>query len=368
MEDVKSLDLIDDWQALLSFLPQGWEQKAKELGAFSRSRKLATPEILLRVFLIHFTTGCSLRETVSRAKSGGFASISDVALLKRIKRAGDWLRWMAENVMRNWIIRPSSDMNKELNFRVIDGTTVQEPGATGSTWRIHYSIQLHSLACDESHVTLPTEGETLKRYTIRKNDVLLCDRGYSSLSNIEYVAANDGHILVRVNMNLPLFDEEGNKFCYLDKLRTLEIGQSGDWIVYAKTQSGDIVGRICAAKKSNDAAEMSRKKVLRRASKKGEQVKESTLEMASYFVVFTTLGKAYGAKSILEMYRRRWQIELVFKRLKSIIGLGHLKKTEIEGAKAWIHGKLLVALLIEAMIAASDRFSPWGYSIPLAVE
>jgi len=54
---------------------------------------------------------------------------------------------------------------------------------------------------------------------------------------------------------------------------------------------------------------------------------------------------------------------MVFKRLKSIIGLGHLKKTDTEAAKAWIHGKLLVAFLIEALIVAGERFSPWGYPI-----
>src|SRR5450759_4390116 len=77
----------------------------------------------------------------------------------------------------------------------------------------------------------------------------------------------------------------------------------------------------------------------------------------------------------LEMYRGRWQIEIAFKRLKSVIGLGHLRKTDSEGAKAWLHGKLLVAFLMEALIAAGERFFPWGYplspelsEIPLSLE
>jgi len=54
---------------------------------------------------------------------------------------------------------------------------------------------------------------------------------------------------------------------------------------------------------------------------------------------------------------------LAFKRLKSIIGLGYLKKTDLDAAKAWIHGKLLVAFAIEALIVAAERFSPWGYPL-----
>lgn len=64
------------------------------------------------------------------------------------------------------------------------------------------------------------------------------------------------------------------------------------------------------------------------------------------------------------MYRARWQIELVFKQLKSLAGLGHLKKHDPDAARAWLQGKLLVALLIDALRVASEAFSPWGY-VPL---
>ena len=54
---------------------------------------------------------------------------------------------------------------------------------------------------------------------------------------------------------------------------------------------------------------------------------------------------------VLETYRARWQIELVFKRLKSLLGLGHLRKMDLDGSKAWLHGKLFVAMLLETMIS-----------------
>ena len=56
--------------------------------------------------------------------------------------------------------------------------------------------------------------------------------------------------------------------------------------------------------------------------------------------------------------------ELAFKRLKSLLQLGHLKKTDPQGAKAWLQGKLLIASLIETLIAVGERFSPWGYLLP----
>lgn len=94
-------------------------------------------------------------------------------------------------------------------------------------------------------------------------------------------------------------------------------------------------------------------------------VQAETLEAAGYIFVFTTLTAQHcAAQAVLEMYRGRWQVEPAFRRLKAILAVGHLKKTDPEGAKAWLQGKLLAAFLIEALIAAGERFSPWGY--PLA--
>ena len=64
----------------------------------------------------------------------------------------------------------------------------------------------------------------------------------------------------------------------------------------------------------------------------------------------------------------RWQIELAFKRMKSIMGLGHLPKFSEASARAWIHGKLLVALLIERLLDVAEHFSPWGYRLDAKAE
>ena len=83
--------------------------------------------------------------------------------------------------------------------------------------------------------------------------------------------------------------------------------------------------------------------------------------MARYLLIWTSLPAAHAASDITEYYRWRWQIELGFKRMKSILGLGHLPKKDPVTARAWLHGKLLTSLLVERMIQAANTFSPWGY-------
>ena len=123
---VGMLDGTADWKVVTSFLSEGWEDKARELGALRRCRRFRSAEPLLRTLMIHLADGCSLRETAVRAKYGGVAEISDVALLERLKASGEWLRWMAEGIMERWIgEKPSAILDKDLNLRIIDGSSIQ---------------------------------------------------------------------------------------------------------------------------------------------------------------------------------------------------------------------------------------------------
>ena len=366
MDDSDPVVHDENWPVLLTFLPPGWEESARELGALRRCRKFADAASLLRTLLIHLADGCSLRETVARARAGNIASVSDVALLKRLRSSGEWLRWLAAGLMKNWIDRqPSVVLGEGVTLRILDGSTIQEPGATGSTWRIHYAIQLPSLQCDEVHVTSPTVGESFRNFTVRPGDIFLGDRGYAHRAGIRHVLAGGGDVIVRTNLtNIPFTHADGTRFALLEKLRTLRGTRIADWVVFIRQDDEILPGRVCALKKNKIAAERARAKILRESSKKGRQAQPETLEAAGYTFVFTTLPRTVKSSVVLELYRGRWQVELAFKRLKSLLSLGHLKKLDPPSAQAWIHGKLMVAFLIEALITAGERFSPWGYPLP----
>ena len=84
-------------------------------------------------------------------------------------------------------------------------------------------------------------------------------------------------------------------------------------------------------------------------------------------MILTTFPEQdFPAELILECYRFRWQIELVFRRFKQIAQLGHLPKYDDESAKAWLYGKLFVALLTEKLIEHACAVSPWGYRLEVA--
>ena len=362
--------LREDWALVEGLLPVGWQSKARELGALRRTRGVADAAILLRVLLIHLAQGCGLRTTAALAREGGLADLSDVAILKRLKGCAGWFEWMAQGLRTKWLpeFPALSEAWAGRRIRLVDGTMVSEPGETGSKWRLHYSVGRPAVNCDEVIVSTPKEGETLKRFAVRPGDVLIADRGYAQAGGIAHVRAHQGDVIIRTNLvTLPLHDRQGVRLDPLAHLRTLQVGQCGHWPVWVKADGPRpapkrlIPGRLCAIKKSVAAAQKARQRAQRESQRNGAQLRPETLEAADYVFVFTTLPQALSADTVMELYRGRWQIELAFKRLKSLVQLGHLKKHDSQASRAWLQGKLLVALLIDALLQTAERISPWGY-------
>ena len=355
--------IAQDWSVVMQMLPAQWEAKAIELGAMRRLRGFDSVGSLLRVLLIHLADGCSLRETAVRASAGGLANVSDVALLKRLRGCGAWFQWMVQEMAAGMALAaPTDALLAGRRVRLVDGSSVCEPGATGSTWRLHYALNLGTLKCDEVHVTEASVGESLTHFAISKGDVIMADRGYANRRGLRHVVKHKADVVLRANLtNLPLLDQSGQRLELLPLLRTLAIGQAADWPAHAQDAIGAIAVRVCAYRKTAAQTLAAQQAIEQEARKKKRNVRPDTLEGSGYVIVLTTLSEP-SAAAIMEFYRRRWQIELAFKRLKSLLQLGHLKKIDKDGARAWLQGKLLVACLIEKLILTAERFSPWGYA------
>ncbi len=361
----------EDWDLLLGFLPPGWEALAAESGALKGLRKDKSPENLLRVLLLHLGCGHSLRETAVRARRAGLADLSSVALMKRLAKAGPWLHSLCRALFeeRGGALSGSPDGGFEV--RLVDATTVKEPGKTGSLWRLHYSVRLPSLVCDHFRLTEtegPGTGESFRQFPVERGDCLIGDRGYSTAAGIGHVARSGGHALVRVNTgSLRLAGPDGGSFDLLGAVAGLDRpGHASSWPAAAGGGSVPLApGRVCAVRKSDAAIDLAHRKLLRKASRKGTVPKPQSLEFAKYVIVFTTLPEAgFTPEEVLDWYRLRWQVELVFKRFKSAAQLGHLPKRDGESSRAWLYGKLFTALLAEKLIAHASAVSPWGYDLP----
>jgi DDE family transposase len=196
------------------------------------------------------------------------------------------------------------------------------------------------------------------------HELILADAGYCSVAGIEYVWQHGADVLVRVNpQSFVAYSAYGRRISLLPRLRTLsKVRQLGEWRVVLHGQGSAFASRLCAVRKSDCAIQQAHRRLQRKASKKQMITRPGTLEFAMYVIVFTTCSSGSTA-DVLRSYRMRWQIELVFKRLKSLAQLGHLPKHTEHSSRAWLYGKLFVTLLTQKLIRIGREISPSGYPL-----
>jgi Transposase DDE domain len=366
---VKNLNATEeDWNLLTTFFPRRWRELAAETNALKGLRQDKSVEKYMRVLLLHIGCGISLRETAIRAKQADLADFSDVALLKRLRKSESWMHELCSALFIEKGI--GSTVPAKQSLRVVDSTQVKEPGQTGSLWRIHYSLQWPSLKCDYFKLTASEgkgTGESFSHFPFRRGDHVLGDRGFCRADNVHLAEEHGARTLVRLNPHgMVLETKSGEPFPLCRRLGAItRTGQIREWPVWVPlAKKPPLAMRLCVIRKSEIAIKLAEKKLLRLRTKKGTSITPTTLFYGKFVMVLTTFPmEEFPTELVLAYYRFRWQIELVFKRFKQIAQLGHLPKYGDESARAWLYGKLFVAMLTEKIIAQARDFSPWGYDL-----
>ncbi|MCZ7557120.1 MAG: hypothetical protein M5R41_12040 [Bacteroidia bacterium] len=126
--DAKS-QLEYEWAHLLSFFPPDdvLERTAKEFGAITRKRLIDKASTLLRLAFAYGFCEMSLRQTAAWAEVIDIAHISDVALMKRLRLASDWLGHLLALKLTERAPPPQL-AHAARHLRLVDATTINRPG------------------------------------------------------------------------------------------------------------------------------------------------------------------------------------------------------------------------------------------------
>jgi hypothetical protein len=356
----------EDWEIVASLFPAGWQPQARLSGAVTRMRGFSSADALLRLILSHVGLGYSMREASERARAEGWAAVSDVTLLNRLRQCEGWLHWLCVQLWKeNRLGMPAAPEQRRV--RLLDGTVIREPGKTGSQWRMLYSFCLPELRCDYFELTA-VKGigaeESLTRVAVHKRDLLLADAGFCTAPGIGSAVRRGGDVVVRVDpQNFAATDARGRRVSLSRWLGQLQRpGEVGHWRVCLPGPHGTVEGVVCALRKSQHAIERAHRRLQRTAATRQTQPTPEAWEFAKHVVVFSSWA-APSVDQVLEWYRVRWQFELAFKRLRSLAGLGHLPKHDERSCRAWMYGKLFSALLTQKLLRLGRDVSPWGYRL-----
>ncbi len=360
-------EILDHWPEVSARLPADFDLKATAQlrGAFTRARAIKTPETLLRLALAYGGLGMSLREVCTWAEAGDIAKLSDPSLLERLCNAAPWLGDIVAALIAEQAKMPAAGW-AGYRLRALDGTAICEPGARGITWRLHVGYDLATGQVDQLELTDAHGAEKLQRLTYRSGDIVLGDRGYAKPRDLRPVMDAGADFIVRTGWNaLRLLQANGDPFDLFAALAA-QSDQEGEFQVriHEGTQvapTEPLMLRLVIRRKDPEQARAEQERLLKNARKSGKQPDPRSLEAAEYILLLTSLpAKAFPPAEILTLYRFRWEIELAFKRFKSLAGLDLLPAKKPELAQAWIYARLIVAIIAEQIAGQVPESPPSG--------
>jgi hypothetical protein len=355
-------DILDFWEQLQEHLPPDFDlqRTARARRAFVRAREVKDVAALLQLAMAYGGCGMSLRDVCAWAAATGVAKLKNPSLIGRLCNAAPWLGDIVAGLVRRKVMVPAKRWSG-YRLRALDATTLCQPGADRTTWRVHVGYDLATRQVDQIELTDVRGGENLQRLTYQPSEIVLADRIYARARNLLQVNEEGADFIVRTGWNsLSWKHPDGSE---LDLFATLRAQKRQTSEIQVRVENGKkhLEVRLVVWRKSPEQAQAEQERLLKNAKKRGTNVDPRSLKAAEYVMLLTSLpADVFPASDVLAIYRFRWQLELAFKRMKSLAGLDELAAKKPELAQAWIYARLIVFLMAEQKAGQVPESSPCG--------
>jgi Transposase DDE domain len=338
-----------EWPYVVTLLPRDLEDTARESAALLRCRNIPDAKALLRMALAYAVSDLSLKDVAAWAHALGLAEITGPGLFYRLREAEGWLQRVLAQTLESQL---ESAAESRLRLRVVDATVIHGPGAKGTEWRAHVLIDPGTGGFRTVELTDARGGEGYGRYQVSAQEVILGDRAYATARGIWAVHSAHAKVVARLNPHtIRVCDEKGKRLSLRSKEKTIpKIGGV----------EFNILVPIPPEKRTN-----TRKWSLTRAIAwvPARAIAARTREGTIIWLLTTLSAEQASWRQLLQLYRLRWQIELFFKRLKSLLHLDTLPSRRGPTAKSWMLARFLAAALAQRLVQPAGPLSPWGYEL-----
>jgi hypothetical protein len=358
-------------------LPDSLNESAKAYGALVRHRVIKSAEDLLVALFIYAISGMSQRLLAACTTAMYLADMSDQAWQKKIVQCEPWLSSLLSEILFEL---PQSE-RKPFQCRpmkLIDGSMFVQAGNKGKkggkSVRVHMCYNLTEGAMDSLVLTDEHTAESVEVLDINPGDIILADAGFGKGKNLAYVVSRGADALFRATPAHLRLDALATGKSKIDMAAMLS-GTTKDVLdfdCYVHTENGKYHPvRVIASRLPEDKALLAKTRKQRTARKKQTQIKGETLIFAEWVILITSLGREFSANQLLEMYRARWQIELLFKRIKQSFKVQKLPPATLKHSTVLVLLRLILWALVETQALAAEmlllkkgsdmeRYSPWA--------
>ena len=327
-------------------------KQIEKVNILRRKRIVKKHSTLVQAAILYIVEKLSFQRLsdVMAAKYG--ISMSDTAWKKQITKIAP----VFYDVMMTYLNHKSkeSESNTVLGYSsyAIDATDISLEGKTGTVLRAHTVYSLSKKAYFKAHIADIHTGESVKLHTVKSNNLYFADRAYGRTPQMEYMLANNAEFVFRFSPSqVKLFKdfdctEKVNFKSYLSNNDTTSI------CCFFRGKKDVYKVRVIISPIPKEKAENAAVKAKKKSVKKQNKLSEDTLIYAKWLFLATSLSNSIPTEHIVSAYRKRWQIELHFKRSKSLLRFHRLRHCSYNYAFAIVSIWLAVTAFVYSLFNA----------------
>ena len=200
---------------LLQDLPAATIAMAYAFKAFTRARPITTPQQLLRAVFLSCGRDHSLR-AVAGTMTVRVQRLTDSASAARLVACRPWGKALLPTMRGP---RPLAALPPGWRCIVIDGSTVQVPGATSLPYRLPLGLGLGTLECTQVRLSEAKTGESLRHVALGPPGLAVADRGDCHPTAVAETVHAGAPLVVRRNpYTMPLCQPDGTPLAMVPRL------------------------------------------------------------------------------------------------------------------------------------------------------
>ena len=333
----------------------------KKYPCIQRKRVVKEEQYLLTAMIRYIFGKLSFRRLSDFMAQKHGIVMSDTAWKKQFKKCAGWFLKIAKEVF-------SEEVSQQPNGRTIlnyakvyaiDATELPQEGKTNTNIRIHTAYSLTRNCVSETVLSDNHTAEKVSHFSIEKGALYVTDRGYGRTTQFAALMDAGADFIIRITpSHVKLYtDETCNVRVDFASLLKNSSDKCFSRCFWFRTRGKKVYPlRITVSKIPDERIEAAEKRVRSKAVKSQRKLSENTILFSHWILLASSLPTAIKGRDLLHVYQLRWQIELFFKRCKSLLEFHKLRKSSTEYLFAAASDFLAVVYLVSSLAIQISYF------------